>query len=484
MNMPEGMLTGGGVRLSVARLCLLGAVVALLLVVPGSEGWAGAVGRGDRLAAEHRLRSAIQQYRQAAEHSAWASAAGVRLGQTYLRLGRYQEAVDLLRQAETAGSTGREVMLGLAAGLEGLGGTRSSLEVLRRELWLRPGQAGVWARLVERAASAGLAPSEIEDLLVGLPKPPLEAAGGQHASYLLAACVIGPESRDGRLALRSATLGPDAAAKVRALELLAAVEGSDPGGRAVAAARVLLAQGLVGPALACLEGAPGGGPTGAEALALRAYGLMKLGRLEDAWTVLRRSLELEPDLALGEHLMGVLLRRRGDAEEGVKWLQRAARWEPGNPAYLMELGKALAEVGDYGNAERILGMAVAAAPEDAGLRLAAARFHVDRQYRVESALPNAREAVRLMGRTAETLATLGWATHLVGKPGEAVDLLREAVARDPESALLRYRLGSVYEALGQLDRAREQYLMVWELDGSGDHWRRAQAALEGLSTEH
>ncbi len=466
--------------MSLIRRCLLGALMASTLALPGSEGWAGAVARGDSLAAQHRLLSAAGEYQEAARQPTAVPTVSIRLGQLYLRLGRWGEAADLLRQAEASGAASREVMLGLATALDRMGDGRSSLAVLRRELELRPDRVGVGSRLVEQAARLGLRPREIEDLLAGLPIIEPEGADDPRSAYLVGACLLQPESAEGRFALQRAALGPDPTAAAAARELLAAADVSGAEDRAITVARVLLAQGLLGPALAHLEGVEADGPREAEALALKGYAMMRLGSLDEAEAALRRSLELAPGQALGEHFMGALLRLRGDPEGAVHWLERAARREPGNPALLAELARALVDLGDYGNAEKALRLAVEAAPEDVELRLAVTRFHVDRQYRVESALPDAREAVRLSGRSAESLGLLGWATHLSGASADALGLLKEAVERDPESALLRYRLGSVYEALGQPERAREQYLMVQELDGTGEQWKRARVALDGL----
>jgi len=499
-----------GTSLCTIRRALLGALILLFVAVPGSEGWAGPAERGARLEGEHRLRSAAQQYESAIASHQGDIALRLRLGRILLIPGRWREAADLYRYVEATGATSPQVGLGLATALERLGEGREGLSALRRELAARPGQPEVWSRLVEQAARLGFSPVEIQGLLVAQPRPSMDGAAGQRVAYLEAACLLGPESADGLAALRMAASGPGAGVGSRALELLAAgqaagnasgvaasgtggPEARAPGqiatgdledslGGSVAVARLLLAEGVLGPALADLEAVPEDGNAGAEALALRGYALMRLGRPEDAEAALRRSLELSPDQALGQHLLGSLLLSWGDAEVAMQWLERAVRREPGNPAYLLELGEALAGLGDYGNAEQAVVMAVAAAPDDGSLRLAAARFYVDRQYRAEAALIHGREAVRLSGRSAEALGTLGWATHLAGGTEDALKLLTEAVGKDPESATLRYRLAAVHEALGQREAAREQYEMVWELDGTGAQWKRAQAALEGLGS--
>jgi tetratricopeptide (TPR) repeat protein len=278
-----------------------------------------------------------------------------------------------------------------------------------------------------------------------------------------------------------AAAGPDPTVQGMALELLDAGKGTGDAERAIAEARVLLAQGLVGPAIARLDGLKAGDPgQEADGWALRGYALKLMGKEDQAEEAARWSLQVEPDDALGEFVLGSLLAGRGDPRDAVPLLQGVVDKDPGNPAYYLELAGALVDLGDYGDAQRAMELASRAAPDSPEVRLAVARFYVDRQYRVEDGLEAAREAVRLTHNSPEALGTEAWALHLLGRTQEAVSPAEQAVAGEPESALLRYRLGSIHEALGQRERAREQYRMVEELDGQGKLRRRAQAALAEL----
>ncbi len=452
--------------------CLLGALLVGLLALPGSEGWAGFVAEGDQLASEHRLLSALDRYGDAASFPFGGKVAHVRLGGVYLRRDQPGEAVQAFREAEGLGSAGRETLLGLAEALERAGNARSGLETLRKEMDRHPADGEAWGLLVERAARSGARPEEIRRLLGDIPKPV-----GQRVDYLSAACLLEPGSPEALSALRRAASGPDRKLADVALELLGADEQSG-NASASKAVGLLLGQGLIGPALDRLDRSAIA--TEADGWALRAYALMLLKDSEGAERAARRSLELTPQGSLAGFVLGSILRGRGDAEGAVRGLRDVALRDPANPAVYLELANAIVDLGDYGDAEQFLSQATELVPEDGQLRLAVARFYVDRQYRVELALPQAEAAVRLSDRSAAALGTLGWALQLVGRAEDALDPLREAVSKDPESPPLRYRLGAVYERLGDKERAREQYLMVGELDGSGEEWKRARAALEGL----
>lgn len=447
------------------------------VALPGPEAWAGAISRASILYEGHRLQSALEAYRQAEQIPGAAKLALLRQGRTLLGRGQPEEAARTFRRLIDAGHASRQAMLGLVEALHRTGDP-AELEVLRQELEIRPQDGEAWTLLVERAATAGEGPEEIRRRVNGVPRPEGNTAVAQRAEYLAAACLLGPDSTAGSAALRRALAGPDLEVRGLAADLLASVEGGGGPGTGVSMAGVLIGHGLVGPALAAVESVEPDGAMAAEALAISGYGLLQIGRVDEAEQAVRRALELTPDLRLGEFVMGSVLRARGDEEGAVKYLISAARREPPNPAMFAELANSLAALGDVGGAELAIRRAVDANPEDPDLRLAISRFYVDSQYRPSEVLDDAREAVRLSGRSPSALSTLGWALQLSGSPGEALEVLREAVSADPRSTLARYRLGSVHETLGQLDDATEQYLMVIELDGAGDLARRAQAALD------
>lgn len=464
---------------ALAGLILLLALSTVFVLVPGSDGWSGAAARGDQLAAEHRLLSAIGEYQEAVQRPGGDPAARLRLGDVFLRRGQWQDAVSSLQIAEVGGNESRELLLGLATAQDKAGDIQASLATLRRELSLRPDNADAWTRLVERAAQSGLRPSEITQKLAGAPSPLDSPAPVQKVLYLEGACLLGPDSELGAKALRRASTGPDQEIRASAGALSAAAQQGDGPDRAVSIANALLAQGLLGPALGYLEKAQGTAQE-AERQALLGYVLMQTGHMDQAKEALRRSQQLDPELQTGQFMMGSFLRRNEDAEGAAPLLEKAARQKPANPAIYAELANALVDLGDYGTAEQALHLAIQAAPEDGDLQLAVAAFYVDRQYRIGEALPEAQQAVRMLGRSPASLSTLAWALHLSARSKDALGPMMEAVAKDPESPLLRYRLGSIYEGLGRRPEAREQYLMVHELDSTGSHWKRAQEALDGM----
>lgn len=464
---------------SLAGLLLLLVMVGAAALAPGSDGWAGEAARGDQLAAEHRLLSAIGAYQEALRRPGGDPAARLRLADAYLRRGQWRDAVNSYQLAEVGGNDSRALLQGLATAQDKAGDLQASLATLRRELSVWPDDAVAWTQLVERAAESGLRPSQIAEELAGAPVPLGSATLAQKVLFLEGACVLAPDSGPGANALRQAETGPDQATSAAADELYSAAHQSSGPDVDISIANALLAQGFLGPALSYLDNAQGTTQE-AEREALLGYVLMQTGHTDQAGEALWRSQRLDPGLQTGQYMMGLFLRREGDTVAAAELLEEAARQKPANPAIYAELANALVDLGDYGSAEQALNLATQAAPRDGQLQLAVAAFYVDRQYRIDRALPVAQQAVRLVGRTPEALSTLAWALHLSGRSKDALAPMLEAVAKDPESPLLRYRLGSIYDGLGKRPEAREQYLMVHELDSEGGYWKRAQEALAGM----
>ena len=466
---------------SLAGLLLLLVMAGGAALVPGSSGWAGKAAQGDRLAAEHRLLSAIGAYQQALQRPGGNPAARLRLADTYLRRGQWRDAVNSYQLAESAGNDSQSLLLNLATAQDRAGDLEGSLVTLRKELSTRPYDADAWTRLVERAAQSGLTPPDIAEKLVGVPVPLGSSAQAQKVLYLDAACLLTLDSGVGANALRQAEVGPDQATSTAATELYSAAHQGSGSGTDISIANALLAQGLLGPALIYLQKAQGTSQE-AERQALLGYVRMQTGHVGQAGEALWRSQRLDPGLQTGQYIMGLFLRKQGDTVAAAEILAAAARQKPPNPAIYAELANALVDLGDYGSAEQALNLAIQAAPQDGQLHLAVASFYVDRQYEIARALPEAEQSVSMLGPTPEALSTLAWALHLSGRSKDALTPMLEAVAKDPESPLLRYRLGSIYDGLGERPEAREQYLMVHELDAEGSYWKRAQEALDGMQS--
>ena len=111
--------------------------------------------------------------------------------------------------------------------------------------------------------------------------------------------------------------------------------------------------------------------------------------------------------------------------EGIAALEAAARLTPRDYRFALELGRAYEEAGDAARAEAALGQAAEMAPRHFDVRWARGNFLL-RAGRVEAALEEFRQAIRLSGREApQERATLNIYNGIAG----ALSDWREAVRR-------------------------------------------------------
>jgi tetratricopeptide (TPR) repeat protein len=104
------------------------------------------------------------------------------------------------------------------------------------------------------------------------------------------------------------------------------------------------------------------------------------GRLEDARATYQRALESSPDSAFLHRELGIVERRRGDAEAALGHFQRAVELDPADAASMIEIGGLLEQRLDYEGAEAMYRKAAAIEPSDEVSR------------RIEAVLEKAREA--------------------------------------------------------------------------------------------
>ena len=178
-------------------------------------------------------------------------------------------------------------------------------------------------------------------------------------------------------------------------------------------------------------------PVDADAHASRAQTLLRLSRFADAEAAARTAVALKPDHEAAQYALGTALMRTERTEEGLSVLKEFERLHTAtrgrNDAawqikLLTEQAREHAARQEYSAAADVLRRAMAYAPAEGSIRLAAGAFLVR-----------------------------------AGKYEEAIPLLKEALARDAIEAH-RY-LADAYDALGQHEESRahrEEYKAVTE----------------------
>ena len=253
---------------------------------------------------------------------------------------------------------------------------------------------------------------------------------------------------------------------------------------------------LVGAALSPLA-AEGAGRRGAlrtgVALVIALFGLMSLARLmewRDDRSIFAAAIAVEPRSVRAQFNFGVasetagddaaaerayltalsiwddfsdahynlagLLVKREDWGGAIGHYRAALRDQPGNVAYLVNLGHSLNRAGRPAEALEPLERAVALdAASDRGFTdLGAAYMALQRP---DDAARVYREAVRLDGRNPDYLINLGLAEEARGGTAATAAAYGAAAALRPGDPILRYRWGRSLEQAGRIEAAVEAY---------------------------
>lgn len=160
----------------------------------------------------------------------------------------------------------------------------------------------------------------------------------------------------------------------------------------------------------------------AEALHLLGVVLGKANRLEEAASVLAKSVGIDPDNAHSRSDLGSLLRALGRAQEALVHLERSIQLQPENPAAFNDRGLALYSVKRYAEA-----------------------------------VVSYRNATELAPQFAEAHFNLGMALVELRRLAEALDSFDRAIALDHWRANAHLQRGNVLIELGRQPEALEAY---------------------------
>lgn len=216
---------------------------------------------------------------------------------------------------------------------------------------------------------------------------------------------------------------------------------------------------------------------------------LEIGQDAEATQALERALELDPRAADAHYILGELYTREGSSHGAIDHYSRYTRlrphdprgWnalaqsfldikEPGNaldtarhllkeraddPTALAIAGEACRRLGQPDEAEACFRRALARSPDAAAAHTGLGRVDLERSHepgRLDAALEQFREAVRLAPDDPDARYELGQALSQQGKLEEAVREWEQALARNPGETRCHYALA---QALARLGRARE-----------------------------
>lgn len=191
--------------------------------------------------------------------------------------------------------------------------------------------------------------------------------------------------------------------------------------------------------------APSAHSAGAE-----ASRLYHQGRNAEAERICHEQLRRDPRDAGAAHLLGLVLLKKGNREQALGMLDRAATLAPHNATFNSNFGGVLFEAGHVVEAERYLARAIELQPN-----FADAQCNMGNVLRFKGDLAGAeaayRKALALEPRMAAGHNNLGLIFYMLGRKVEAVASYREAIALNPAFAEAHNNLGNALCDLEQDD---------------------------------
>ena len=194
------------------------------------------------------------------------------------------------------------------------------------------------------------------------------------------------------------------------------------------------------------------------------------------WTAamqpMRQLVELQPTSSSNQRKWGVVLRNTGDAQGALSALNEAVRLEPDNAESHYELAATHYKSGDIDAAIASLRIAVRLRPDHVSAHHELARMFQLRGLEAEF-ITEQREAVRLASDNDEWRNALAWALVMASDsrlrdPDEAVDLARQSIAQDADSAANWNTLGVALYRKGDWTGAAESLQRSMSLAAGGN----------------
>ena len=168
---------------------------------------------------------------------------------------------------------------------------------------------------------------------------------------------------------------------------------------------------------------------------LEAEALFRQGQGEKARQVLTRVLQQRPGDPEACNLMALMLDSAGDYERAAVFAERAYGANPRDWRFINNLSHFLTRTGKRARAMEVLARGVQAAPRSADVRAAyASALSVDSQF--VATAEQCRAGLESNPANPRLASTLGTVLIEMGESEEAVRVLREALAHNPDDPLL------------------------------------------------
>ena len=198
--------------------------------------------------------------------------------------------------------------------------------------------------------------------------------------------------------------------------------------------------------------------------------LQSLGQLEEAASLLKKAIDVNPNNPDYNYNLSVILLKQGQLEEAEIFSRKSIELQPNFVFAYSNLGIILRGLGHLKEAEITLRKAIGMKPDYAdvycnlGLILSDLG-QIDGDHRkLQEAASLSRKAIELKPDGIDAFNNLGSILNHLGELEEAQVIIRKAIQLQPDNALAHSNLGSILKDQGQLEDAKLCWLKAIEIN--------------------
>ena len=200
------------------------------------------------------------------------------------------------------------------------------------------------------------------------------------------------------------------------------------------------------------------------------------GQTAQAVDAYRRAHQFDNDSRSAQRLFPVLAQR--DPAEAIRFAEQWVKTRPNDPSMWRSLADTQARTSNWQAARRSYEELLKLTPNDAEVMNNLANVLLF--LKDPGALAMAEKAHSIKPDAPHIVSTLGWASHRAGQNDRALQLLRDARLRNPNSGDTRFYLATVLASVGRANDARSELEGALTLDASFMHAKDARALLASL----
>jgi tetratricopeptide (TPR) repeat protein len=200
---------------------------------------------------------------------------------------------------------------------------------------------------------------------------------------------------------------------------------------------------------------------------------------DEPLAALETALRLDPDSVAANTFLALYWQRKGENELALKFLQNASRQDPDNPAYLVEIGKLVALLGDLKAGEAYYWQAVTLSSNDPRYLREYLYFSIQFNLNLrDTVLPMTRKLVMSDPENPVSLDLIGEVLLQLGDWLNAERFFLRALEKDPDYDQAHLHLGEFYRNQGKTSLARYHLSRVIETTRNQITLERAQQTLD------